>query len=45
MASTGLVGLVDVTFDYFQSLGAWHKDPAGVEAVREVRELLSPAGC
>lgn len=40
MASTGLVGLVDVTFDYFQSLGAWHKDPAGVEAVREVRERM-----
>ena len=40
MDRAGLVKLVDVTFDHFKSLGAWHKDPAGVEAVREVRDRM-----
>lgn len=40
-AATHLIGLVDVTFDYFTSLGSWHKDPAGVEAVREVRDRMA----
>lgn len=40
MAGTDLIGLIDVTFGYFTSLGAWHKDPAGVEAVRETRDRM-----
>jgi hypothetical protein len=40
MAASGFIGLVDVTFDYFRSLGAWHKDPTGVEAVRLVRDRM-----
>lgn len=40
MAATNLIGLIDVTFDYFKSLGSWHKDPTGVGAVREVRDRM-----
>lgn len=40
MAATGLIGLVDVTFDYFKSLGAWHQDPEGIEAVRQIRDRM-----
>lgn len=32
--------MVDATFDYFKSLGTWHQDPAGVEAVRHVRDRM-----
>lgn len=40
MATAGLIGLVDATFDYFKSLGQWHQDPTGVEAVRQVRDRM-----
>jgi len=40
MSAEGLIGLVDVTFDYFKSLGAWHQDPAGLEAVRQIRDRM-----
>jgi hypothetical protein len=40
MAVENLVGMIDATFTYFQSLGDWHKDPAGVDAVREVRDRM-----
>ena len=32
-----LVEMIEATFTYFGSLGTWYQDPAGVEAVREVR--------
>lgn len=40
MAVTHLIGLIDATFEYFKSLGSWHKDPSGVEAVRAVRDRM-----
>lgn len=40
MAASGTIGLVDATYDYFKSLGAWHKDPAGVDAVRQIRDRM-----
>jgi hypothetical protein len=40
MAATGLIGMVDATFDYFKSLGAWHQDPDGVGAVRQIRDRM-----
>jgi len=40
MSAAKLVGMIDATFTYFQSLGKWHKDPAGIEAVREVRDRM-----
>ena len=39
MTKDGLIGLIDATFGYYRALGeSWHKDPAGVEAIREVRD-------
>ena len=35
-----LTGFIDDTFKYFQALGDWHKDPAGVQAVRQVRDRM-----
>lgn len=40
MAASMLIGLVDATFNYFQSLGDWHKDPVGLEAVRVMRDRM-----
>lgn len=40
MKAVGLIGLIDTTFAYFGSLGAWHQDTAGVDAVREVRDHM-----
>jgi hypothetical protein len=40
MSATNLIGMIDATLVYFQSLGDWHKDPAGVEAVRAVRDRM-----
>lgn len=40
MSAANLVGMIDATLIYFRSLGDWHKDPAGVEAVREVRDRM-----
>ena len=35
-----LIGMIDATFDYFGSLGDWYEDPAGVEAVCQVRDRM-----
>ena len=35
-----LTGFIDDTFKYFQALGDWHKDPAGVQAVQQVRDRM-----
>jgi len=40
MKTESLVKMIDATVLYFGSLGNWHKDPAGVEAVREVRDRM-----
>ncbi len=40
MTAEGLIGMIDTTFEYFGSLGDWHQDPAGVDAVREVRDRM-----
>jgi hypothetical protein len=40
MSAAAIINMIDATFAYFQSLGAWHRDPAGVEAVREVRDRM-----
>lgn len=40
-AADGLIGMVDATFVYFKSLaGSWYKDPASVEAVRQIRDRM-----
>jgi hypothetical protein len=40
MPAANLVQMIDATLTYFGSLGNWYKDPAGVEAVREVRDRM-----
>jgi hypothetical protein len=40
MAADVFVQMVDATFVYFTSLGNWHEDPAGVEAIRNVRDRM-----
>ena len=40
MAAERFVRVVEATFRYFGSLGKWHLDPAGVDAVREIRDLM-----
>lgn len=40
MATEDLIGLIDTTYEYFGALGDWHQDPAGVDAVREVRDRM-----
>lgn len=40
MAASGMTGMVDATFVYFTSLGERHKDPAGIEAVRQVKDRM-----
>ncbi len=34
------IQMIEATFTYFDSLGDWHKDPDGVEAVREMKDKM-----
>lgn len=34
------IQMIEATFTYFGTLGDWHKDPDGVEVVREVRDRM-----
>ena len=34
------IQMIEATFTYFQSLGDWHQDPAGLAAVREVKDQM-----
>ncbi len=40
MSAENLIGMVEATFVYMQSLGDWYKDPAGVDAIREVKDRM-----
>jgi hypothetical protein len=40
MPAEQFVKMIDATFSYFGSLGKWHQDPAGVDAVRQVRDRM-----
>ncbi|QDT25037.1 hypothetical protein [Gimesia panareensis] len=40
MTVDALIGMIDVTFDYFGALGDWHQDPEGLEAVRQIKEQM-----
>lgn len=40
MTAEGLIGLIDTTYEYFGALGNWHQDPAGIDAVREIRDRM-----
>lgn len=40
MSPLNLIGMIDATFAYFQSLGSWQKDAVGVTSVREVRSRM-----
>lgn len=40
MPAESHIQMIEATFKYFGAMGDWHKDPAGVDAVREVKEKM-----
>lgn len=40
MNHANMIGMIESTYTYFQALGNWHQDPAGLEAVQEIRDRM-----
>lgn len=40
MPADSLNQMIEATFQYFGVMGDWHKDPEGVQAVREMKESM-----
>ncbi len=41
MESQRLIQMINGTFTYFTSLASWHDDPAGLQAIRDVRDQMT----
>jgi hypothetical protein len=40
VAAERFVQMIEASFSYFASLGKWHQDPAGVDAVQMIRDRM-----
>jgi hypothetical protein len=40
MTTARIIKMIEATFTYYQSIGNFRQDPAGIEAVRQVRDQM-----